>query len=1090
MKRFTLAILSIFLSLCACTKAEEESVNSQMDGKGFKISLNGWNGDGYSSFSDGDEVGIYVVDYDGETSSDLANSGNRADNVKYTFTDSKWTADKDVYFKDSKTNVDIYGYSPYAFPDSVRKWEVEIAKDQSEATAYSDADFLWGKATNVSPTSDKINIAFSHRMANLHISLEEGTGFSEGEWASTQISAVLKNFVHTSQIDLATGSVVPVGEATTAGLVPYKNGDEFWVIVPPQVLASGKNFLSVSVGGFPCNFGKSEDLDLEQGRQYNFTFTVNKTSQNGVYEMVLSGESITDWELSSSNYDFTPKTYLVVNVENAGELSASIKGKGWDATQIRNLKINGKLDATDFWYMRDSMKTLQCLNLKEVKIEEYTTVPWQGPEDEIPYQAFCDRSEKNPNLVRIIFPDNLKGIGKYAFMYTGLTGSLAIPEGVSHIDDSAFWECTSLTGELRLPSTIKKLGDCAFYKCAFTTELLLPEGIEEIGKRCFSYCNFSGKLNLPESLSEIAEGAFEECDFTGDLNVPDNISKIHSYAFCGCKFDGVLTLPDDLLTIETYAFSSCKFRGSLKLPSSLTRVDSYAFWSCKNLSGTLVLPNGLLSIGEGAFMLCSGLSGSLEFPQSMLSVGEKAFYGCSSMEKLVFGKNLETIQTNAFNGCSGVNGIICLNEQVPYLGTGAFDGVPKANFAVEVPESSLVSYKTDAGWGEFKRITAHHELYLNMSGTAAIGTAVTRSATLYAEGYWELKSKPDWVSVSPGSGNGKAEISIEFSALESGFRKDSLVFSLKDKDYSTSFDLAQYSYDYGEDEILTLQSASVGDGVNIMIVGDGFDAAEVADGTYLAAMNEAIGYFFDIEPFKSYKDYFNVYTGIAVSPESGIGTVDNLRYNRFGTSFEGGVGLRGINGESDYDNLFKYARKADKITLDNKWATLIIVVANTSDYGGKAYMNSDGSAIAYCPMTKDSYPYDFRGIVQHEAGGHGFGHLADEYIYYNAFIEAADAEAIKSGKSHGWYRNLSLSGKSDEVPWSHLLSNDTYKQTVDIYEGGFGYSRGVYRSESNSCMNNNIPHFSTISRQAIVERIMEIAGEGFSFAQFMEKDAI
>ena len=30
------------------------------------------------------------------------------------------------------------------------------------------------------------------------------------------------------------------------------------------------------------------------------------------------------------------------------------------------------------------------------------------------------------------------------------------------------------------------------------------------------------------------------------------------------------------------------------------------------------------------------------------------------------------------------------------------------------------------------------------------------------------------------------------------------------------------------------------------------------------------------------------------------------------------------------------------------------------------------SAIAFVHKSEDSYPYDARGIIQHEAGGHGF----------------------------------------------------------------------------------------------------------------------
>ena len=51
------------------------------------------------------------------------------------------------------------------------------------------------------------------------------------------------------------------------------------------------------------------------------------------------------------------------------------------------------------------------------------------------------------------------------------------------------------------------------------------------------------------------------------------------------------------------------------------------------------------------------------------------------------------------------------------------------------------------------------------------------------------------------------------------------------------------------------------------------------------------------------------------------------------------------------------------------------------------------------------------------------------------------------------------------------------------------HSEGIYRSELNSCMNNNVPYYSTISRQAIVERIMDYAGESFDFETFVSKDS-
>ena len=90
----------------------------------------------------------------------------------------------------------------------------------------------------------------------------------------------------------------------------------------------------------------------------------------------------------------------------------------------------------------------------------------------------------------------------------------------------------------------------------------------------------------------------------------------------------------------------------------------------------------------------------------------------------------------------------------------------------------------------------------------------------------------------------------------------------------------------------------------------------------------------------------------------------------------------------------------------------------------------------------------------------------------------------------GWYQNLSLTGNMNKVPWSHFIFHEKYSNIVDIYEGGYMHSRGVYRSEQNSCMNNNVPYYSTISREAMVKRIKEYAGETYSFAEFVAKDVM
>ena len=295
---------------------------------------------------------------------------------------------------------------------------------------------------------------------------------------------------------------------------------------------------------------------------------------------------------------------------------------------------------------------------------------------------------------------------------------------------------------------------------------------------------------------------------------------------------------------------------------------------------------------------------------------------------------------------------------------------------------------------------------------------------------------------------------------------------------------------------MTLNTATKGPGIDIVFIGDGYDAKDIAKGTFKQNTEDGFKHFFGIEPYSTYKDYFNVYAVVSKSDDSGIGTVNTVIDTKFGSYFT----QNRIKAPAA-DKCFQWAKRADASMDLSK--SLVIMLMNTSTYEGVTMMYGDGSAIVCCPVSTDAYPYDFRGIIQHEAGGHGFGKLGDEYIYHNAFIQTCDCKdgcehprgdddtmtSYGIYKSKGWYKNLSMTADDKQVPWAHLIYHKNYSDKVDMYEGGYMHTRGVYRSEATSCMNNNIPYYSAISRQAIVERIKAYAGEAFDFDDFVAKDS-
>lgn len=1075
-----------------------------------------------NGFCNGDVMGVYIVDYEGNKPGTLKVNGNRGDNVRHTFDEPnyKWNSAYDLFWKDKHTHIDVYGYYPFANPESIEDYQFEVQKDQSKATengemgGYEASDFLWGKVSDVAPTTSVIRLPMAHRMSNARVTLIQGSGFAEGEWANLEKIVLTANVARKASINLSTGEIKTAGAVENTMTIPSRTNDEWRTIVVPQTVAAGTTLFSITIGGVPYKFTKNEAFTYVSGKMMNFGIKVDKQTGSGAYKLTLVSESITPWENDLVSHDATAKEYIVIN-STPGGLKNAITAANKDYTQVRNLKITGQINAKDFYFMRDSMLRLSALNLKEVRIKGWgkNEENEENMDDQIPNSAFyfIQTMGGSNSLNRIVLPDTLKSIGSNAFYGCKyLSGSLIIPEGVTEIKRGAFNGCIGLNGILSLPSTLKKLGNRGeddmgdegtdyyggvFQNCRnLTGNLILPDNLELIRGYCFSGCSgLYGELRLPAKLKRMGNCAFSSCSgFTGSLSIPQGITALPSEAFHNCGFNGTLTLHNGITNIANDAFANCHFKGELHLPKSLKVISENAF--CNNdFSGTLTLPSTLTHIGSNAFAYNWRLMGILDIPQEVESIGENAFSNCKMLEGIIFPESMETIRQGAFNECYGINSIICKGTMPAHIESGAFDGVAKDNFTLEVPESAISQYQAAPGWCDFKRIAAHHELVCRPSVACALSTEHKQKLVINAEGEWEVASKPDWCEVSPASGNKKTEVTLTIKGMakNADSRDGKVVFRLKDKDYTHECSVTQYGYEYGEDEWITLQKATKGNngGINIVLLGDGFNAKDIASGKYLNDIKQEVEYFFGIEPYKTYRHYFNVYTAIPLSTESGVGTVNTIRYNRFNTTFTGGVGLK-----ADYDEVFDYALGAPTVNKGNLNQTLIIMVPNSTDYGGICQMWEDGSAIAFCPQSTYGYPLDTRGVIQHEAGGHGFGKLGDEYIYHNAFIDFCGCSCcghvleFNAAKSLGWYDNLELTGKMHSVGWSHLIFDDRYSDIVDIYEGGYMHNRGVFRSEPNSCMNNDIPYYSTISRESIVKRIKAYAGETYSFEDFVKND--
>lgn len=1085
-----------------------------------------------AGFVDKDALGLFAVNYSEENTvaGTLADNGNQADNVKYVFDEAanKWTPTKKVYYKDVNTNVDLYLYYPHqSSVTEVNAANFEVQKDQSSAatasslSGYEASDFLWGKAVNVTPSENKVAVQLSHKMAAVNVVLVEKEGFAEGEFASLEKGIILTNTTRKAKINFATGEVSALGNAQQDGIVmcPQSSGS-FRAVVVPQTVEAGEKLFAITIDGVSYGFRNSAaSVTYAAGKQTDVTINIKKKTPAGEYELTLGDIKIADWTEDKNTHGGEARQYFVVNLTEAGTLGKVIRSFKKNPDKIRNLKVSGPITTEDFYFMRDSMAILEAINLKEAKV---VNAKYDGngktQDDIIPYYAFY----RKKTLSHFSFPERITYIGAYAFFYTSLSGALIMPDDVTEIGTSAF--SGTLIGSVAFSPRLKKIGTSTFSECtSLTGTLTLPETLTYIGNQAFYKCSFTGELHLPNSLEYVGYWSFNNAGyFVGNLRIPDKITELHGGTFYSDKSpfkNGKLDL-NNVIRYSRGEFQSCEFSGDLIIPEGTIEIPD-SFFANYDDGGNLslvVLPNSLRIIGENAFYNQNKMCDNIVFPEGLVTIGKEAFLRCSQISSVELPSTLQMVGESAFNGCFNLSNIVCHAVEPPSVMSRAFDGVAKDNFTVEVPAQSVTRYKTESGWSDFRRIAAHYDFSVSRDRVRTLNAAESRTLILRAPAKfnWSIESKPDWVTVTPSSGTGKTDITVsvqqmarttdQFEVNEGSFtsptykkyagRSGEIVFRLEDKDYTCTLDVEQYDTEYSDGEVMTLNTATKGPGIDIVFIGDGYDAKDIAKGTFKQNTEDGFKHFFGIEPYSTYKDYFNVYAVVSKSDDSGIGTVNTVIDTKFGSYFT----QNRIKAPAA-DKCFQWAKRADASMDLSK--SLVIMLMNTSTYEGVTMMYGDGSAIACCPVSTDAYPYDFRGIIQHEAGGHGFGKLGDEYIYHNAFIQTCDCKdgcehpkgdddtmtSYGIYKSKGWYKNLSMTADAKQVPWAHLIYHKNYSDKVDMYEGGYMHTRGVYRSEATSCMNNNIPYYSAISRQAIVERIKAYAGEAFDFDDFVAKDS-
>ena len=495
----------------------------------------------------------------------------------------------------------------------------------------------------------------------------------------------------------------------------------------------------------------------------------------------------------------------------------------------------------------------------------------------------------------------------------------------------------------------------------------------------------------------------------------------------------------------------------------------------------IVINDEIEVIGDNAFESCSGLK-RVTIPESSSTIwfGDGVLSYCPLLEeinrgpqtldkRLLIGMNKNCLGSFPYEyqygwhtntliayATSGIKDLI-INDDILGIGNSAFAGALELE-TVEI-QSNIISIlsRAFAGCDKLKKVVLPSSLR-TIEDAAFLYTSV--------DSIFIQSPKPPKLlqNVFP-----KTTTLVVPSSALSVYRLEWPEYSSqivgKEVDYYISND---YSFD---GTTSTLQQSTAGNGIDLIFMGDAFSDRQITDGTYADVMQKAADAFFSEEPYKSFKDHFNVYTVNVVSATEG--------YEHSGQALSTGHG----DGTYVYGNdtkVIEYAKNA--IGEDRLDDAIIIVMMNEDAYAGTCFMYDPapgdygrGLSISYFPINGDTDI--FNGLVLHEAGGHGFAKLADEYAYEEKGTISDEAiTSTKVNEAYGWWKNVDFTNDPAQVKWSQFLSDPRYaNEGLGCYEGGLTYWSGVWRPTETSIMRYNTGGFNAPSRYAIWYRIGKLA---------------
>lgn len=197
------------------------------------------------------------------------------------------------------------------------------------------------------------------------------------------------------------------------------------------------------------------------------------------------------------------------------------------------------------------------------------TAPWaqEMPVITRPYQYL--KAELELQKLSFSSPEDFNKVDSQGFRHHPFLRQVRIPEGVTELRNSIFFQCR-LLHQVMLPTSLTSIGDYAFSGCSGLNEDLLKAlpDLKRIGTAAFEGCEKLEELTIPAAVDELGEAAFKDCSSLRVLRFqePSALKSIGSHCFQNCSALEELIIPEGVKTIGLAAFDGCSSLRSLSVP--------------------------------------------------------------------------------------------------------------------------------------------------------------------------------------------------------------------------------------------------------------------------------------------------------------------------------------------------------------------------------------------------------------------------------------------------------------------------------------------------------------------------------------------